>query len=141
MAAVLPDHSHLQRLPAFLNLAGHSVTACGFHTAVAQIVSQPDNILFLLVKAAREKMAEIVGENFALIHSCPAAQGLHTAPDIAPVHRSASSGYKYTAADAFFLGTIGLQQLHQGSCQENITDFPLGINADSLLAQGFHGYI
>ncbi len=132
-------HTHFQGLTAFLDLAGHGVAAGGLHAAVSKIVGQTDDILFLLIEAAGEKVAQVVGEYLAFFHPGAAAEGLHGAPDIAPVHGSAGSGYKYTAAGAVFLPAIVLQQLHQGGGQEDMAYFPLGIDAYGLLAQGFHG--
>ena len=53
-------------------------------------------------------MTQVMGEDLAFFHACPAAQGFHAAPDIPAVYGPSGAGYKDTAAGTVLLTAVFL---------------------------------
>ena len=132
-------HAHFQLLPALIHAAGAGVAAGGFHVAVAQVIGQADNVLFLLVIAAGKKVPQVVGVHLFFVHPGPDTEAFHFPPDIAAVNGPAAAGHEYAPGRAAGVPAVFLQPLHQGPGQENLADLALAVDADGLLVQGLHG--
>ena len=90
--------------------AGRHVEACRFNGRVPQNIGQMGKILFNLVIAPGEEMAQIMRKYLSGLHFCRSAQALHFMIDIAAVHGPAGlCSEKHTAFNTLCLREV--QQL------------------------------
>lgn len=122
-----------------LRAGGYQVDAGGLHAGMAQDVGQLDHVLAHMIETPGEQVAQVVGEDLALLNACRLAQPLHFRPNLLSGNGFSASGEEDLAGGDFLFSGV-LQQLSaQLSGQQNGADLSFQGNLRFSFLCRLHG--